>query len=87
MTDPSLTAHCLDILRQQLMCTVDIGVLGQVWWDKASPHALPDFNTRHTCRDFEQVRKWAEIHQAPVDVPEDYLNRPEDGNGVYDDIP
>lgn len=24
------TAHCLNILRQQLMCTVDIGVLGQI---------------------------------------------------------
>ena len=23
--------HCLDILRQQLMCSVDTGVLGQVW--------------------------------------------------------
>src|SRR2546421_10265969 len=24
-------AHCLDILRQRLMCSVDIGVFGAVW--------------------------------------------------------
>jgi len=42
-----VAAHCLDILRQQLMCTVDIGVLGQIWWNKESPTAYPDFNTRH----------------------------------------
>ena len=24
--------QCLDILRQQLMCTVDIGIMGQIWY-------------------------------------------------------
>lgn len=37
--------HCLDILRQQLMCSVDTGVLGQVWWDPQSPKTFVDFNT------------------------------------------
>lgn len=71
-------AHCLDILRQQLMCTVDIGVLGQVWWNKEVPTAFPDFNTQHTCRNFEDVREWAEKHQAPKveDLPPDYLLPP-----------
>ena len=69
------------------MCTVDVGILGQVWWNKAHPHALPDFNTRHTCRDFEAVRRWAESHQAPEVVPEDYLRRPSDGVGVYEEMP
>lgn len=70
--------HCLDILRQQLMCTVDIGVLGQVWWNREVPTAFPDFNTQHTCRNFDAVREWAEKHQAPKveDLPLDYLLPP-----------
>ncbi|KAH8821828.1 hypothetical protein F5884DRAFT_769163 [Xylogone sp. PMI_703] len=80
-------SHCLDILRQQLMCTVDIGMLGQVWWNRTRPHAYPDFNTQHTCRNFEAVRKWAEDHQAPEDVPNDFLKRPVDMNIVYETLP
>lgn len=68
--------HCMDILRQQLMCTVDVGLLGQIWWDKEYPQAFPDFNTQHVCRDFEAVRRWAEENQAPEDVPKDYLRSP-----------
>ncbi|KAH8675591.1 hypothetical protein BX600DRAFT_546380 [Xylariales sp. PMI_506] len=37
--------HCLDIIRQVLMCNVDTGVLGQVWVDPREPAAFPDFNT------------------------------------------
>lgn len=62
------TTHCLDMLRQVLMCKPDIGVLGQVWWkpkDNAHPMAFVDFNTKHRCRDYEGVRRWAEVHQMP----------------------
>jgi hypothetical protein len=68
------------------MCTVDIGVLGQVWWNKEKPQAYPDFNTVHKCRNFDGVRQWAEDHQAPHDVPPDYLKPPADRN-VYENIP
>ncbi|TKA80296.1 hypothetical protein B0A49_01587 [Cryomyces minteri] len=80
-------SHCLDILRQQLMCTVDIGVLGQVWWNKDEPTAYPDFNTKHRCRNFDVVRQWAEAHQAPDEVPLDYLKPPMDLDHVYAEIP
>ncbi|KAG9571559.1 hypothetical protein KCU79_g1, partial [Aureobasidium melanogenum] len=71
--------HCLDILRQQLMCTVDIGVLGQVWWQSntmAYPEAYVDFNTRHICRNFEDIRIWAENHQVPAEPLPDFLEPP-----------
>jgi hypothetical protein len=80
-------AHCLDILRQQLMCTVDVGVLGQVWWNREEPTAYPDFNTKHKCRNFEDVRSWAEAHQAPKDIPDDYLMSPRSSEDVYEHIP
>ncbi|KAE8454357.1 hypothetical protein EG329_005282 [Mollisiaceae sp. DMI_Dod_QoI] len=79
-------SHCVDILRQQLMCTVDVGVLGQVWVNRDAPEAFTDFNTRHMCRDFERVRRWAEERQMPETVPEDFLQPPKLGD-VLEAIP
>jgi hypothetical protein len=70
--------HCLDTIRQVLMCNVDTGVLGQVWVDGDEPIAFPDFRTQHTCKNYEQVRQWAEKLQAPPtdEVPPGYLADP-----------
>jgi hypothetical protein len=80
------------MLRQVLMCKADVGVLGQVWWKPkgySHPTALIDFNTKHRCRDYEGVRKWAEAHQmlpeAEVEMSRFYeLRKPE---YVYSAIP
>lgn len=84
-------SHCVDIIRQQLMCTVDIGVLGQVWYqpggDDPYPKAFVDFNTKHVCRNYEDIRKWAEVRQLPEDVPDDYLAPPIPGAKIHDGIP
>lgn len=82
-----VSAHCVDILRQQLMCTVDIGVLGQVWYNPSAPSAFVDFNTKHKCRNFEDVRKWAEARQLPKDAPPDFLQPPQEGDRIFDGIP
>jgi len=83
--------HCLDILRQQLMCTVDNGVLGQVWYQPPDKplQAFVDFNTVHTCRNFDAIRNWAEKHQLPAaeDTPPDFLQLPEKGDRIYHDVP
>ncbi|PQE13984.1 tat pathway signal sequence protein [Rutstroemia sp. NJR-2017a BBW] len=81
----SLPAHCLDIVRQVLMCNVDTGVLGQVWTRQSetmSPQAFPDFNTRHKCKDYEAVRMWAEENQVPSDekLSVGYVALPEEGD-------
>jgi hypothetical protein len=46
------------------MCNVDTGVLGQVWVDPEKPNAFPDFNTRHMCKDYDAVRRWAKDLQV-----------------------
>lgn len=46
------------------MCNVDTGVLGQVWYDKKHPEAFPDFNTQHICKNYEDIRLWAEKNQV-----------------------
>ncbi|KAF0644777.1 hypothetical protein NXS19_002086 [Fusarium pseudograminearum] len=72
--------HCLDTIRQVLMCNVDTGVLGQVWYDKKEPNAFPDFNTKHTCKNYDDIRKWAKSLQAPPPdkLPENFLASPHD---------
>jgi hypothetical protein len=81
------TAHCLDILRQQLMCTIDTGVLGQVWTNPKAPTAFVDFNTRHRCKNFDAIRAWAEEHQLPENPPPDHLEPPQPGGRIYLEIP
>lgn len=81
--------HCLDIIRQQLMCNIDIGVLGQVWYQPPDSDIEPfvDFNTVHTCRNFDAVRDWAEQHQLPTEVPDDFLEGPKEGDRIYLEVP
>jgi len=69
------------------MCTVDIGVLGQVWIHPENPEAYVDFNTRHMCRDFEAIRRWAEERQMEVNVPGDFLEPPKEGERIYEEMP
>lgn len=80
-------AHCLDIVRQQLMCTIDTGALGQVWWDTSSPKAFVDFNTVHQCKNFDAIRQWAFENQMPEHVPKDFIRPPREGDLVYEEIP
>lgn len=60
----------MDVLRQQLMCTADIGVVPFAWVVKEGtdePNILPDFSTPHRCRDYNAIREWGRSHQTPED--------------------
>jgi hypothetical protein len=80
-------SHCLDIIRQQLMCTPDTGLLGKVWWDVDHPKSFVDFNTEHKCKNFDTIRQWAEERQLPETVPHDFLKPPQTGDTIYEEIP
>ncbi|CDM30297.1 hypothetical protein DTO013E5_9278 [Penicillium roqueforti] len=80
-------SHCLDIVRQELMCTVDSGVLGQVWIYPENPEPYVDFNTQHRCKNFDAVRRWAEDNQLPQDPPSDFLQPPSEGDRIYIQMP
>ena len=49
--------HCIEILRQAVMCNVDMTPVPRTW---VAPgdfwHADPD--QTHTCRDFWSLREW-----------------------------
>ncbi|RKF73861.1 hypothetical protein GcC1_087020 [Golovinomyces cichoracearum] len=80
-------SHCVDILRQQLMCTPNTSLLGQVWWDRRAPKAFVDFNTEHKCRNFEAIRAWAEERQLSKEVHNDFLQPPKSKEDIYEEIP
>lgn len=46
------------------MCNPDTGVLGQVWFDRDDPAAFPDFNTKHKCKNFDDISRWAVENQV-----------------------
>lgn len=79
--------HCLDIIRQQLMCRADVGVFGQVWTQPESPKAFVDFNTKHKCVNYDAIRQWAEEHQLPEKVPKDFLESPNSETPIYPGTP
>lgn len=56
--------HCIDALRQFVMCQGDVNVFafrfpfgdGDPW---------PDYTTPHVCRNYENIRNWAIEHGVP----------------------
>ena len=53
--------HCIDSIRQSLMCTVDVTPL--VWqWNCERQKLIPKATVVHTCRNFDRVRDWAKEH-------------------------
>lgn len=78
------------MIRQHLMCTADIGVLGQVWWrdsETGKPHPFPDFNNKHTCKNFEDIQRWYGGRQMPEETPEDFLLPPADIDSIPVGVP
>ncbi|KAE9377295.1 hypothetical protein N431DRAFT_542655 [Stipitochalara longipes BDJ] len=51
--------HCLEMLRMNIMCQVDIGVITFHELADKPGDPWPDFSTLHVCRDFDAVRSWA----------------------------
>ncbi|KAF7349870.1 hypothetical protein MVEN_01287500 [Mycena venus] len=51
-------AHCIDWLRQSIMCHADTSVI--VWqWDPRANESLVKGNVAHTCRKFDKITEWA----------------------------
>jgi len=53
--------HCVDWLRQSLMCAGDTSVI--VWqWDEEQQKTTFQGDVVHTCRDFDKLRDWGTSH-------------------------
>jgi hypothetical protein len=63
--------HCVDVLRQQLMCTADPGMVTFRWVEGISG-PYPEFKTKHVCRDYEALLGWGEGRKAEPKFMEEY---------------
>jgi hypothetical protein len=64
------TAHCIDTLRQKLMCHADLGVVP--WTNPTDRAGFLDFGRREQCRNFQEVAKFSREHEyVRMQMPED----------------
>ena len=54
--------HCLDMVRQSLICNADTGLQPFVWVGDP-PHPFPDFSREHKCKNFDAIRESARRRQ------------------------
>ncbi|KAJ7696318.1 hypothetical protein B0H17DRAFT_929641, partial [Mycena rosella] len=54
-------SHCVDWIRQSLMCNGDTSVI--VWqWQDSKNTTMVKGNVAHTCRKFDKLQDWAKEH-------------------------
>ncbi|KAF8877558.1 hypothetical protein CPB84DRAFT_1688693, partial [Gymnopilus junonius] len=66
--------HCIDNLRQALMCTADSGMI-TFEWVRGFSTPYPDFNTRHRCRNFEKMIGWQNANGVDSVIPQSHVIR------------
>ncbi|KAL4263314.1 ustYa family protein [Pleurotus pulmonarius] len=63
VSDTEHISHCIDMIRQSLMCSADISVISWYMPEASSPEhtprPLPRFDQTRMCRDFDSLRDWA----------------------------
>jgi hypothetical protein len=59
--------HCVDIIRQRLMCTADSGLVTFRWVD-GEEIPEPDFNTPHMCASYDKLLEWNKANEAILEV-------------------
>ncbi|KAG2148192.1 uncharacterized protein EDB93DRAFT_1145053 [Suillus bovinus] len=61
--------HCIDMVRQNIMCNADVTMI--TWyWVEGHTVPYPNFNTRHRCRNFEKIMDWSYKHGIHIDKSE-----------------
>lgn len=59
---PDHVSHCLENLRQSVMCASDISLIVWQWVEEANVAAI-SMDTIHSCRDFDRIVDWAKAHE------------------------
>jgi hypothetical protein len=60
--------HCVDIIRQRLMCSADPGLVTSRWVEGEDKLTKPDVNTMHYCRNMDSLLDWNKKNAASVEV-------------------
>ncbi|KAH8690937.1 hypothetical protein BGW36DRAFT_306505 [Talaromyces proteolyticus] len=57
------TDHCIEYLRQTIMCNANVNTIS--WrWNATAKAAMPDVRISQSCRDFSKIYDWAASHAA-----------------------
>jgi hypothetical protein len=67
--------HCIESLREVLMCNPHGGEVILFHWMEDSDKPYPDYNTWHQCRDPNAILDWALDHAVNIRGP---LAKPDD---------
>lgn len=61
---PNHIDHCVDTIRQYIMCNVDISMV-TYGWDPLERHGIPvpNFVAQHQCVDYDKFSQWAKEHR------------------------
>jgi hypothetical protein len=57
--------HCIDSLRQYLMCTADVTPVFLELTPNITGEVRGDFSTFHKCRNFQRLSQWLDEHLSP----------------------
>lgn len=68
--------HCIEMLRQVIMCNSDMHVITHDWVDRRTG-AWPDFSVNHQCRDYEKLMSWIDGARLMTSNPAFKWMRPE----------
>lgn len=61
-TKPGHLEHCIDYIRQSMMCRPSLDILP--FWTDEKDLWRPRFNGSRTCADFSVIKDWAAAHKA-----------------------
>ncbi|KAI0153413.1 hypothetical protein BJ166DRAFT_616593 [Pestalotiopsis sp. NC0098] len=76
--------HCIDALRQALMCHGDIALMTYDWIDDYR-WPWPNFNVDHECRRWDLLEQWSAKHSVKS-VHGPILQHPVLGKQLFNDI-
>jgi len=63
---PAHLTHCVDGIRQSLICSADISLI--VWkWIESENQVMPRNDVVHSCRNFDKIAEWAKSHMWEID--------------------
>jgi hypothetical protein len=62
--------HCVDYIRQSLMCHFDLGLVTYDWVLE-HPNPTPNSNAMHKCANWEKAQEW--LKGRAVEVPDGFV--------------
>ena len=60
--------HCLEALREEIMCYGDTAIMTFFWHDPPQPKPGVKSNARKSCINWDQLQQWSSQHMVPLNA-------------------